>query len=90
MKNKLKVRATEEELNKIADLLNNAQRPLIVAVHGMLLSGDGKTLTKIAERQDIPVTLTHLGLSTIPSSHRLFMGMPGMHGNVAANRAPNQ
>lgn len=90
LKNKLKMRATEEELDKIADLLNEAQRPLIVAGHGMLLSGDGKTLTAIAEKQDIPVTLTHLGLSTIPSSHRLFMGMPGMHGNVAANRAPNQ
>lgn len=87
---KIKLRATRGELEQIADLLNNAERPLIVAGHGLLLSGDGQTLLKIAERQDIPITLTQLALSTIPSSHRLFMGMPGMHGNVAANKAPNQ
>lgn len=87
-KNRVKTQATKEELESIANLLNSAKRPLIVAGHGMLLSGDGKTLLAIAERQDIPVTLTQLGLSTVPSNHRLFMGMPGMHGNVAANRAP--
>lgn len=90
LRNKVKLKATHDELKQIAQLLNSAKRPLIVGGHGMLLSGDGKTLLSIAEKQDIPVTLTHLGLSTIPSSHRLFMGMPGMHGNVAANRAPNQ
>lgn len=89
-KKKIKLKATNTEIMQITDLLNNAERPLIVAGHGLLLSGDGKTLLKIAERQDIPITLTQLALSTIPSSHRLFMGMPGMHGNVAANKAPNQ
>ena len=88
LKNRLKIEATYEELDEIADLLNNAERPLIVAGHGVLLSGDGKTLLSVAEKQDIPVTLTQLGLSAIPHDHRLFMGMPGMHGNVAANRAP--
>lgn len=90
LKNKIKTKADVEDVEKIADLLNQAERPLIIAGHGMLLSGDGKTLLAIAQKQDIPVTLTQLGLSTIPSTHRLFMGMPGMHGNVAANRAPNQ
>lgn len=88
--NKTKTGATNIEVEQIAELLNNAQKPLIVAGHGMLLSGDGKTLMAVAEKQDIPITLTQLGLSTIPVSHRLFFGMPGMHGNVAANRAPNQ
>lgn len=90
LKKKIKLKATNTEIIQITDLLNNAERPLIVAGHGLLLSGDGQTLLKIAERQDIPITLTQLALSTIPSSHRLFMGMPGMHGNVAANKAPNQ
>lgn len=90
LKNKFKTHATTGEVKAIVELLNKAERPLIVAGHGMLLSGDGKTLLAVAEKQDIPVTLTHLGLSTIPHSHRLFMGMPGMHGNVAANRAPNK
>lgn len=90
LKNKIKYKATKEEIEQIAQFLNNAERPLIVAGHGMLLSGDGKTLLAIAEKQDIPITLTQLGLSTIASVHRLFMGMPGMHGNVAANRAPNR
>lgn len=90
LKNKIKLKATDEELQKMVDLLNSAERPLIVAGHGMFLSGDGQTLLSIAEKQDIPITLTQLGLSTIPSTHRLFMGMPGMHGNVTANRAPNR
>ncbi len=90
LKNKIKLVATKDEVEKIAEFLNNAEKPLIIAGHGMLLSGDGKTLLAIAEKQDIPITLTQIGLSTIPSTHRLFMGMPGMHGNVAANRAPNQ
>ncbi len=90
LKNKIKLKATNDEVEKISALLNNSDQPLIIAGHGMLLSGDGKTLLSIAEKQDIPVTLTQLALSTIPSTHRLFMGMPGMHGNVAANRAPNQ
>ncbi|MCL4338579.1 biosynthetic-type acetolactate synthase large subunit [Patescibacteria group bacterium] len=90
LKEKVKMKATDDEVVKITNLLNSAQKPLIVAGHGMLLSGDGKTLLAIAEKQDIPVTLTQLGLSTIPTNHRLYMGMPGMHGNVAANRAPNQ
>lgn len=87
---KVKTRGTEEELKQMADLLNEAEQPLIIAGHGILLSGDGKTLLKIAEKQNIPITLTQQALSTVPSSHPLFMGMPGMHGNVAANRAPNQ
>lgn len=87
-KNRIKTKATVEEIDTIVSLLYNAKRPLIVAGHGMLLSGDGKTLLSMAEKQDIPITLTQLGLSTVPSDHRLFMGMPGMHGNVAANRAP--
>ncbi|KKS96095.1 MAG: acetolactate synthase, large subunit, biosynthetic type, acetolactate synthase I/II/III large subunit [Candidatus Gottesmanbacteria bacterium GW2011_GWA2_43_14] len=88
LKKRLKLEATEEEIGQISSLLNEALRPLIVAGHGILLSGDGKTLLSVAEKQDIPVTLTQLGLSAIPHDHRLFMGMPGMHGNVAANRAP--
>lgn len=87
---KVKTKATDEEVRQIAHLLNTAERPLIVAGHGMLLSGDGDTLLEIAELQNIPVTLTQLAISTIPSSHRLYMGIPGMHGNVPANRAPNQ
>lgn len=88
LKNKLKLKATGEEVDQIVSALNSAEKPLIIAGHGMLLSGDGRTLLKVAEKQDIPVTLTQLGLSTIPGNHRLFMGMPGMHGHVPANRAP--
>ncbi|MBI2617341.1 biosynthetic-type acetolactate synthase large subunit [Candidatus Gottesmanbacteria bacterium] len=90
LEGRVRLQATPKEVEKIVSMLNSAVRPLIIAGHGMLLSGDGKTLLQIAEKQDIPVTLTQLGLSTIPSTHRLFMGMPGMHGNVAANRAPNE
>jgi acetolactate synthase-1/2/3 large subunit len=86
----IKTKPSKDELKKVADLLNGAHKPLILAGHGVMLSGDGKNLLKVAEKMDAPIILTHLGLSAIPSNHRLFMGMPGMHGNVAANRATNE
>jgi acetolactate synthase I/II/III large subunit len=88
LKGKFKMKATDAEVALIADALNSAERPLIVGGHGILLSGDGKTVLAVAEKQDIPITLTQLGLSAVSMDHPLYMGMPGMHGNVAANRAP--
>ncbi|MDD2962041.1 MAG: biosynthetic-type acetolactate synthase large subunit [Muribaculaceae bacterium] len=73
------------EIVKVAEMINNSSRPMIAAGHGIMLSEAEEELLKLAEKADIPVTNTLLGLSTIPSDHYLYKGMLGMHGNIGAN-----
>lgn len=77
-------------LESAAIMINHAERPLILAGHGILLSGAEKELREFAEKTGIPVASTLLGLSAFPSDHRLFAGMLGMHGNYAPNILTNQ
>ena len=71
-------------------LLAEAERPLIMAGHGIILSGAYEELRMLAERTGIPVITTLLGISGFPESHPLHLGMPGMHGEVHVNRAIQQ
>ena len=71
-------------------LLAAAERPLIMAGHGVILSGAYEELRLLAERTGIPVITTLLGISGFPESHPLHLGMPGMHGEVHVNRAIQQ
>lgn len=79
-----------QALAEAATLLNRAQRPLIIAGHGVLISQAEKELIALAEKADIPVANTLLGLSSVPSDHPLNKGMVGMHGNIAPNIMTNQ
>jgi acetolactate synthase-1/2/3 large subunit len=71
-------------------MINHSERPLILAGHGILLSGAQDDLKLFAEKTGIPVALTLLGLSAFPTGHRLYAGMLGMHGNYAPNLLTNQ
>ncbi|MGH7528387.1 MAG: thiamine pyrophosphate-binding protein, partial [Gemmatimonadales bacterium] len=73
-----------------ADLIARAQRPLIMAGHGVILANAYAELRALAERTGIPVITTLLGISGFPESHPLHLGMPGMHGEVHVNRAIQQ
>jgi len=73
-----------------AIMINHAERPLILAGHGVLLAGAEQELMAFAEKTGIPVARTLLGLSAFPSNHRLCAGMLGMHGNYAPNILTNQ
>ncbi len=77
----------ERSLRDAAALLDAATRPVILAGHGVVLSGAYGELRCFAEHTNIPVVSTLLGLSAFPESHPLAAGMPGMHGTTAANRA---
>jgi acetolactate synthase-1/2/3 large subunit len=71
-------------------MINHAEKPLILAGHGILISGAEKELLKFAEKTGIPVAVTLLGLSAFPSGHRLFTGFLGMHGNYGPNLLTNE
>jgi acetolactate synthase I/II/III large subunit len=77
-------------VNEAVNLINAAQQPLILAGHGILLSGAEKELMELAETADIPVASTLLGLSAMPDSHKNYVGMLGMHGNYAPNKLTNE
>jgi acetolactate synthase-1/2/3 large subunit len=69
------------------ELINNAERPIILAGHGVLISGAMKELQELAEKGNIPVTVTLLGIGCMPDSHPLNLGMMGMHGGAWTNHA---
>ncbi len=77
----------EEALNLAAELINNAERPLILAGHGIQLAHMSKELRTLVEKAEIPVVTTLLGTGTLPETHPLSLGMGGMHGEAFANRA---
>src|SRR5438046_7850405 len=68
-------------------LINAAQRPLILAGHGIILGGAESVLQAFAEKTQIPVAMTLLGIGCFPASHPLNLGMMGMHGEAWVNTA---
>ena len=69
------------------ELIRSAKRPLILAGHGIQLSGARAEVLTLAERADIPFALTLLGLGAVPATHPLSLGMMGMHGEAWVNQA---
>lgn len=81
---------SEEKLRAAAAIINEARRPMILAGHGVTISGAEKQLAALAEKIEAPVAATLLGLSSMPSDHRLYRGMLGMHGNIGPNYLTNE
>jgi acetolactate synthase-1/2/3 large subunit len=77
----------ESSLEQAAELIRNAQLPVILAGHGIIESGAMEQIRTLAERAQIPVALTLLGLGALPASHPLSLGMMGMHGESWVNHA---
>ncbi len=76
-----------EAVRQAADLINDAQRPVILAGHGVLMSGAMETLKTFVKKTETPVALTLLGKGGFPESHPLALGMMGMHGEAFVNQA---
>jgi acetolactate synthase-1/2/3 large subunit len=72
------------------ELITESQRPVILAGHGVLISGAEAQLLELAERTESPVALTLLGKGAIPEDHPLCLGMMGMHGHASANHATQE
>jgi len=76
-----------DDIARAVELIARAERPLILAGHGVLRSGASALLQAYAEKTDTPVALTLLGLGGFPASHPLSLGMMGMHGEAYVNTA---
>jgi acetolactate synthase-1/2/3 large subunit len=79
-----------EQVTAAAALINRAQKPFALIGQGVILGGAEKALADFLEKADIPFGSTMLGLSAMPSGHRLNKGMLGMHGNMGPNRKTNE
>jgi acetolactate synthase-1/2/3 large subunit len=69
------------------ELITAAERPLILAGHGVILSGAERQIVELAERAQIPIAVTLLGIGGVAASHPLNLGMMGMHGEAWVNTA---
>jgi len=74
-----------EEYAQALELIHNSKRPVILAGHGIIISGAMREVRDFAERAGIPVAMTLLGLGAFPASHPLNLGMMGMHGEAWVN-----
>jgi acetolactate synthase-1/2/3 large subunit len=79
--------APVSDLQKAADLIAQAERPVILAGHGVMMSGAMEELSMFAVKTQTPVAMTLLGLGAFPASHPLSLGMMGMHGEAYCNLA---
>jgi acetolactate synthase-1/2/3 large subunit len=77
----------DSDFHDAVALINEAERPLILAGHGVMLSGAEQLVLAIAERGSIPIAVTLLGIGGVPASHALNLGMMGMHGEAWVNEA---
>jgi acetolactate synthase-1/2/3 large subunit len=75
----------KKEYDQALELIHNAKRPVILAGHGIIISGAMAEVREFAEKTGIPVALTLLGLGAFPASHPLNLGMMGMHGEAWVN-----
>jgi acetolactate synthase I/II/III large subunit len=74
-------------LDQAAELIRSSKRPVILAGHGVMESGAMEQIRTLAERAQVPVALTLLGLGGFPASHPMNLGMMGMHGEAWVNHA---
>jgi len=77
------------QIQKAAKLINEAQKPVIIAGRGVIISEASTELKELAEKGQIPVVTTLLGISSFPESHVLSYRWIGMHGMGYANMAVN-
>jgi len=74
-------------ITQAVHMIAKAKKPVIVAGGGVILSGASKELKELAEFTEVPVTMTLMGLGGFPGSHKLSLGMLGMHGTYYANKS---
>ena len=81
---------SNDSIDNASKLINNAKKPLIVWGQGVILGNAEKEFKDFVEKSGIPAAWTILGLSALPTSHDLNVGMVGMHGNYGPNVLTNE
>jgi len=79
-----------ENVQKAAEIINSAKKPLIIAGQGVIISGSRKELEQFSTKTGIPVATTMQGLGGFDPAHAQYVGIPGMHGNYSVNIKMNE
>ncbi len=87
---KARPQMSDEDIAEAVALINEAQKPVAYVGGGVVASGAEKELVELLEKADIPVTHTLMSAGVVGYDHDLNLGMLGMHGTIAANRAIDQ
>ena len=82
--------ASNEALANAVEWINASQKPLVIAGHGVIISGAEDALDEFVTKAGLPVATTMMGLSAVPSDHPNYIGCVGMHGSHAPNRMTQQ
>lgn len=80
----------EDKIADAAKIINEAKKPFLLVGHGVLISEAQKELLAFAEKANIPMASTLMGLSAVPVNHPLYVGYLGMHGNYGPNIKTNE
>jgi len=75
------------QIEKLASAIERSKKPLLYTGGGIVSSEATENLLKLLDKTRIPVVVTLMGLGSVPFNHPSFLGMPGMHGTIAANKA---
>ena len=81
------LRPLSKDLQQAIEMIHSAKRPLILAGHGILLSGAMAEVREFVDKTQTPLAMTLLGISSFPASHPLNLGLMGMHGESWVNHA---
>jgi len=81
------MQASDEQVEAALELIHNAKRPVILAGHGITMSGANLEVQELAELTQTPIAATLLGKGAVPESHPMVIGWMGMHGDAAVNHA---
>jgi acetolactate synthase-1/2/3 large subunit len=84
------LRPLTKDMERAAEMIQSAKRPIILAGHGVTMSRSMQELLEFAEKTRTPVAMTLLGIGGFPASHPLNLGMMGMHGEAWVNHAIQQ
>jgi acetolactate synthase-1/2/3 large subunit len=82
-----RVNYEKADFDRAVELLNSAKRPLILAGHGIMVSGAMRAFDQFVRTGNFPVAMTLLGIGCFPASNPLNLGMMGMHGEAWVNHA---
>lgn len=77
----------QKQIEKLAQAINSAKKPLLYTGGGIISADASAELLALLDKTNIPIVITLMGLGSIPTDHPTFLGMPGMHGTMAANLA---
>jgi acetolactate synthase-1/2/3 large subunit len=75
------------EVAKAAQLIEQSKKPVLISGHGVIIAHAYDEIRELAEKGNMPVITTLLGIGGFPGTHPLYMGMPGMHGMYWNNLA---